>query len=223
MAEIYIYVSAGILIVNIIYLIIRTILTYKSKITQVFLVNNKSLEQKMDLTDTMFDIFEQNSVDKVRVLLDEKCLEKNVSYVDSFELLTKYNELDKKLQLVQYQYVWVENKQELKTLCRKMIKRNGFHLKTGADLEHYMYSAFNTIFTESKNNINHHMDSFDGLKDTTAEQRFNVSEAKLLFRELIFNCIDIEKNNIKEIKRINKSFNVTTKIVGLIAKIFTRG
>ena len=222
MDDIYIYISSGVLIFNMLYLIIKTIITYKSKITQINEINGKSLEQKMDLTDTMFDIFEQTSVDKVRTILDRNCSVDDISYVDSFELLSKYNELNKRHQLLQYKYVWVDNKSELKDLFKKMIKRNGFHKKIGEDLDHYIDTAFNTLFTESKNNINNHMDSYINLMDTTAGERFNVSDAKLLFRELIVNCIAIEKLNIDEIKRIEKSFNITSKLLEMVRKLLTR-
>lgn len=188
-------------------------------------INEKSLEQKMDLTDTTFDIFEQNSVINVKHILDIKCegyhARENQS-LDADALLQKYNDLMKEHQLLHYRFVWVGNKVDLKARFKKMIKRNGFHEKEGEDLERYINNAFETLFTDSKNTINNHMDSYACLEDTTADDRFNTSEAKLLFRGLIMSCIEIEKTNITEINNLQRSRKLGRKILGIITKFLRR-
>ena len=222
MEYLHIYIPLLLVLINSLYVIIKTMLTYKTMINSINYINNKSLEQKMDMTDTTFDIFEQNSVINVKHILDQKCVKDDIQYLDSFELLEKYNQLKKDLQLLHYRFVWVENKQELKTRFRKMIKRNGFHEKEGDVLDRYIELAFETLFTESKNNINNHMDSYNCLEDTTADDRFNISEAKILFRGLVLSCIEIEKNCIKEINELQKKRKLGRKIIAIIGKFLRK-
>ena len=218
----YIYVPSVLVLIQIIYIIIKTIINYKNMISSIYHINAKSLEQKMDLVDTTLDVYEQSSVINVKKLLKKNIKKEEVSFIDMSELLDMYCALQKEHQELHYRFAWVDNKHELKTMLKKMIKRNGFHKKTGDDLGRYIDTAFKSLLTESKNNVNSHMDSYPALSETTPEQRFNVDDGKIMFREMIFGCIEIERNNLKDIKIAESNINALPKILSLIGKLFKK-
>lgn len=211
-----------IVLINIIVLVVKSVLTYKSKLQQIYEIKEKSFEQQMDLADSTFDYLEELAVDRVGDMLNELIHEEDIHFSNQKELLEMYISLQREHQLLSYKYAWVENKRDLKALYRKMIKRNGFHDKTGDALEKYIKQSFNTLFTESRNNIYDHMDSYPALKTTKATDRLPEAENKDIFRRLITGCIDMELENDKEIKKIEKSINFLPKLIGLIRKLFIK-
>jgi len=108
---------------------------------------------------------------------------------------------------------------DLKGRVKLKLQENGFHDKTGKELENYIEETALLLLHTNRNSVKQRIDLIvDELKGKD-QKRFPDSLAITAYRKVVYKAIEIKNSEIEEIEKLKKKYNLLYYLKDIIKRL----
>jgi hypothetical protein len=177
----------------------------------IFLIYTKATES--DVYTEIYEIKERKRAELWNFVRQELIIIESES-IERTRIIIKELEGDQTLIMKLFTYAIERSSNELFENIKLCIRINGFHSKTGADLDQYIVDTATSLLSKSRLLISERVPELNGYED----RRYTIEDAVKHFRKIILKSIEIRKEEQKLINDFKNKSSIVYRINNLMKK-----